>query len=236
MWGSSPRVRGKRPGLLWRRAHRGLIPARAGKTPGCDAEHAFLTAHPRACGENPSPSFARASSHGSSPRVRGKRDARMRACHRCGLIPARAGKTSPEQRPQGTTRAHPRACGENRAVSTKSASADGSSPRVRGKLCPGYHVLIEHGLIPARAGKTCGGSSSPSWTWAHPRACGENHVDTPQPMPICGSSPRVRGKLVHAAFGDHAVGLIPARAGKTATFPFSASPAWAHPRACGENK
>ena len=50
--GSSPRVRGKRPGDQLTGDHRGLIPARAGKTLGGPHGGYRSAAHPRACGEN----------------------------------------------------------------------------------------------------------------------------------------------------------------------------------------
>ena len=50
-----------------------------------------------------------------------------------------------------------------------------------------------------------------------------------------GSSPRGRGKLQRVAVVVDPLGLIPARAGKTATCQRSASRGGAHPRAGGEN-
>ena len=73
MWGSSPRVRGKREGeqraiLLLR-----LIPACAGKTGNDRVAAVFAGAHPRVCGENRGAAAPAPLSYGSSPRVRGKR-------------------------------------------------------------------------------------------------------------------------------------------------------------------
>ena len=71
--GSSPRVRGKRPGAEGMKRDAGLIPACAGKTL---VRHMFITqrpAHPRVCGENASPETTLVYLQGSSPRVRGKR-------------------------------------------------------------------------------------------------------------------------------------------------------------------
>ena len=72
------------------------------------------------------------------------------------------------------------------------------------------------GLIPARAGKTCG-TGSPAYSQrAHPRACGENEAGDEKGAVFEGSSPRVRGKpSMVCPFG---VGV------------------GAHPRACGENR
>ena len=70
---------------------------------------------------------------------------------------------------------------------------------------------------------------------AHPRVCGENRTSpraTPRPS---GSSPRVRGKLVHH-LEDRAPGrLIPACAGKTRPRAGNHPATPAHPRVCGEN-
>ena len=91
--GSSPRVRGKPPGLARYPPRLGLIPARAGKTPAGPRKRPRRPAHPRACGEN---------------------DHHRRAADpHLGLIPARAGKTQHPRRTECSGTAHPRACGEN---------------------------------------------------------------------------------------------------------------------------
>ena len=51
---------------------------------------------------------------------------------------------------------HPRACGENDALTARYMRGDGSSPRVRGKLRDLVSERVEARLIPARAGKTSG--------------------------------------------------------------------------------
>ena len=172
---------------------------------------------------------------GSSPRVRGKPRRNGREDRRRGLIPARAGKTPARPGTRRAPPAHPRACGENGAAPVVQVRADGSSPRVRGKLGDEGPRGDVDGLIPARAGKTCGGSSSPSWTWAHPRACGENPLGRgPGPLGR-GSSPRVRGKPYTNPMHMVRGGLIPARAGKTRAIWTFTTRSRAHPRACGEN-
>ena len=111
--GSSPRVRGKRRQRRRGRSVLGLIPARAGKTRSCAPSTTPRTAHPRACGENLARRGRGSLGGGSSPRVRGKRAGGGARGGACGLIPARAGKTSSSgPRPLNWT-AHPRACGEN---------------------------------------------------------------------------------------------------------------------------
>ena len=111
----------------------------------------------------------------------------------------------------------------------------GSSPRVRGKLLvPAMHCRTVR-LIPARAGKTSTRESRSQRRRAHPRACGENWSEVAGARWRAGSSPRVRGKLARLCAPHLTVGLIPARAGKTAVPSAEPPLGRAHPRACGEN-
>ena len=235
MRGSSPRVRGKPIRMRRRHPADGLIPARAGKTPGPRRAPRRASAHPRACGENDAPDVIKSTVIGSSPRVRGKPAARSARSHSSRLIPARAGKTGPTRRVGRGSWAHPRACGENRACSAAPRLTQGSSPRVRGKRLAAPVRPRRPRLIPARAGKTRPGSNESPHEAAHPRACGENRTGEINAPFETGSSPRVRGKLSNAADGVISFGLIPARAGKTSeSFPAPVRTP-AHPRACGEN-
>ena len=192
--GSSPRVRGKHRATFEALAGMGLIPACAGKTLRLFFWSAGGRAHPRVCGENARYSFCAVPRRGSSPRVRGKR--RPLGQHRAarGLIPARAGKTVGVGPLRPHSVAHPRACGENSARREPSSRSTGSSPRVRGKRHLQRARLDNHGLIPARAGKTSKPSATSRHYWAHPRACGENGRPTALQLLTPGSSPRVRGK------------------------------------------
>ena len=254
--GSSPRVRGKQSACSRSEARRRLIPARAGKTSTQDVSTrpwrliparagktkprsriAWLnSAHPRACGENRRRAWESMDSWGSSPRVRGKLWSVRRAGGEPRLIPARAGKTMLRRKSPVYIAAHPRACGENVRGSDTSRRPVGSSPRVRGKRIPPHQGEEARRLIPARAGKTQGGSPV-SWIWrAHPRACGENLMSTRVVAATAGSSPRVRGKPGDQGLRLPREGLIPARAGKTSPRPRPRRAAGAHPRACGENR
>ena len=234
-WGSSPRVRGKRPPPPPGPPPPGLIPARAGKTLVTIHGPAPQTAHPRACGENRRGWSRRSTGGGSSPRVRGKRLAVDLLVLRPGLIPARAGKTPALGYLASGSRAHPRACGENRQGAPELRGAEGSSPRVRGKRRPAERFRLRAGLIPARAGKTGRGIGGSATTRAHPRACGENTDAGASAPASAGSSPRVRGKPRWSWRPRGRRGLIPARAGKTEDGGGRGPRQPAHPRACGEN-
>ena len=213
--GSSPRVRGKRPGLQRHPARWRLIPARAGKTRSASRSPPTWRAHPRACGENVAQIRRYMEAKGSSPRVRGKRR---------GPRPVRV------PRP-----AHPRACGENLMSHQSFGARPGSSPRVRGKPAVTGEPAQVTGLIPARAGKTEARTVAYIRFGAHPRACGENERLETRVAQRPGSSPRVRGKLARAGDVGEVARLIPARAGKTGRGAGRTKGSTAHPRACGEN-
>ena len=152
--GSSPRVRGKPLRPVRRGPRQRLIPARAGKTAAMRLAFSETGAHPRACGENSTAALYRTAASGSSPRVRGKRQARHVVPHDRGLIPARAGKTRGRRPGRAHAWAHPRACGENGVAMDVNSIGCGSSPRVRGKRARRRSTCVRSGLIPARAGKT----------------------------------------------------------------------------------
>ena len=154
--GSSPRGRGKLGEWSAQWLSSRLIPARAGKTRTCRPELTSRAAHPRAGGENFARYSRRVIAPGSSPRGRGKQRLKRKCKTPFRLIPARAGKTHPEQPADPCAPAHPRAGGENAPGNGGAHAGLGSSPRGRGKL--GILTAWERrlGLIPARAGKTWG--------------------------------------------------------------------------------
>ena len=233
--GSSPRVRGKRPGSARRSTNPRLIPACAGKTVArldqphqggahprvCGENVARLDqphqgrAHPRVCGENHLPASVRVPHLGSSPRVRGKQRQRSRDAQSRGLIPACAGKTRFVENAHSPLPAHPRVCGENSHPGDDQRQCAGSSPRVRGKRREGPVRPRLARLIPACAGKTLAGHTVRD--------------------PGGGSSPRVRGKRWRRPPRCPAARLIPACAGKTRRARRTGAGRRAHPRVCGEN-
>ena len=173
--------------------------------------------------------------YGSSPRVRGKPTQVLDSPDIGGLIPARAGKTFFFLFQGHPPWAHPRACGENENAPFTASNIPGSSPRVRGKHVHCARPVGEHGLIPARAGKTPPSTAPSAVRGAHPRACGENGYPVDRIASTMGSSPRVRGKHTFNFHYRPNTRLIPARAGKTSSRYSSRVFGWAHPRACGEN-
>ena len=134
------------------------------------------------------------------------------------------------------SQAHPRVCGENRAVAWTMFSTNGSSPRVRGKPFSKFAEILVPRLIPACAGKTKRRYQRPVNSRAHPRVCGENRVLPKNLLSPSGSSPRVRGKREERFSDTCREGLIPACAGKTMTRSTWITHMVAHPRVCGENE
>ena len=172
--GSSPRWRGKLSRGVSLSPIPRLIPALAGKTLTTAAREARTSAHPRAGGENSSPSRTPLIVMGSSPRWRGKLTLALWPSGRVRLIPALAGKTGPRQPEPAIPAAHPRAGGENPVSVSPLVRPSGSSPRWRGKHREGLKRPSLLGLIPALAGKTQAGLKQSHATQAHPRAGGEN--------------------------------------------------------------
>ena len=105
---------------------------------------------------------------------------------------------------------------------------------MRGKVvCRVAHALLK-GITPAYAGKSRPLVLRTSWTWDHPRVCGEkfpldyiSHAQT-------GSPPRMRGKGQALLANDLRVGITPAYAGKRRLHCLRRSRLWDHPRVCGE--
>ena len=212
-----------------------LIPARAGKTRACEKPEPKRQAHPRSRGENAGMTHKQIAAAGSSPLARGKPSSTRTRTPIIGLIPARAGKTRCALPPGRRRPAHPRSRGENANGARPGGVAGGSSPLARGKHPGRPSSKLGDQLIPARAGKTRGRSTTPSRTPAHPRSRGENGPGRVGAAGGRGSSPLARGKPVARALLHRPQWLIPARAGKT-SFPHRLDRRQrAHPRSRGEN-
>ena len=111
--GSSPRVRGTPGSPAPRCPGAGIIPACAGNTPTPVRNPVRTGDHPRVCGEHEAAQYRVRIIEGSSPRVRGTRDAVVGAEVDRGIIPACAGNTSVSLRRRAQSWDHPRVCGEH---------------------------------------------------------------------------------------------------------------------------
>ena len=174
-------------------------------------------------------------SEGSSPLTRGKRSLPTCGRHRCGLIPAHAGKTAPSNNTAASHPAHPRSRGENADFTVPDLRGRGSSPLTRGKRSGVSRSRLMRGLIPAHAGKTSARCGSSPPMRAHPRSRGENGQRTHLWDSPMGSSPLTRGKPPDRLNHRADPGLIPAHAGKTIQPRECRAEHRAHPRSRGEN-
>ena len=135
----------------------------------------------------------------------------------------------------GLSRAHPRSRGEHTIVEIAAQIISGSSPLARGTRSAHEGRVDHRGLIPARAGNTTMKTSQAGWKRAHPRSRGEHPIGSEMFDLPSGSSPLARGTQhpVHAV--RNGGGLIPARAGNTATRHVRYEITGAHPRSRGEH-
>ena len=234
-WGSSPRLRRTPRPVVWRVPRRGIIPALAGNTAKTSAFAPAARDHPRACGKHHHSHSRRASSLGSSPRLRGTLRERGQERAHAGIIPALAGNTQQTNRPLSGNRDHPRACGEHCKHIAESCRASGSSPRLRGTPEKRVRNRQTHGIIPALAGNTGAASYRMIAAGDHPRACGEHLRDFVRGELGEGSSPRLRGTRSGRARPRRRQGIIPALAGNTFWYTEIRYFSRDHPRACGEH-
>ena len=159
------------------------------------------------------------------------------AGHRAGQItPACAGKSYSTTGFSSTTGDHPRVCGEKGCCPLLEVHAEGSPPRVRGKVCPNQIRLKDLRITPAYAGKSHYDLYRFFFTWDHPRVCGEKKSAISPSYVKYGSPPRMRGK---ADRQGQAVGLYritPAYAGKSVLLSINVAAQQDHPRVCGEKR
>ena len=211
--GSSPLARGLHFGedalILARR----IIPARAGFT-NRTADY-----------------IRRAKDH---PRSRGvyERPARPGAAV-LRIIPARAGFTSPRRGVNGHRRDHPCSRGVYIKGDVPTNYFYGSSPLARGLLVSDPLGAVETRIIPARAGFTTCGCGGGCGGGDHPRSRGVYAQGAEHVVPVIGSSPLARGLRLLASPARTLGGIIPARAGFTASRPPYPPRGPDHPRSRG---
>ena len=213
--GSSPHVRGAQNLLPIMQDLDGIIPACAGST--CARLSARLEHgdHPRMCGEHNRGSSFGQSHKGSSPHVRGARQACDDALQESGIIPACAGSTTVGKTKLLFIWDHPRMCGEHADGNKTIQGAKGSSPHVRGALARRFASGSATGIIPACAGSTPMSPTGRGAMWDHPRMCGEHSRPMKSRSNCGGSSPHVRGARQSRSLINLSLGIIPACAGST---------------------
>ena len=213
--GSSPLARGLRFRDIVADGRNGIIPARAGFTSMTSLTAARTLDHPRSRGVYPSFLLVGRVAPGSSPLARGLRDAAGAGRGRRGIIPARAGFTTPATDPGHPRKDHPRSRGVYAEALVAATAARGSSPLARGLRGEVQEFEREGGIIPARAGFTRSCTAVRSSGPDHPRSRGV-YANVSDPYGgSYGSSPLARGLLEAANAALLAERIIPARAGFT---------------------
>ena len=213
--GSPPRVRGKDCGVADMVLPVRITPAYAGKRRGRRHPACSCRDHPRICGEKCFGVSPVRSSHGSPPRMRGKRLFQhgrfqrlgspphmrgkeyrtLRRPPEHGITPAYAGKRSRTQSFTSTWQDHPRICGEKFCPRLLIAKGLGSPPHMRGKASKAGEQSHSIGITPAYAGKSQPGLRRKRMKWDHPRICGEKLRTRLFLCHLLGSPPHMRGKV-----------------------------------------
>ena len=235
--GSSPPARGLRSPRCPHRSAPGIIPARAGFTGAGSNRAASSADHPRPRGVYAEAYEVLTDPAGSSPPARGLPTVSRRCRSTSGIIPARAGFTLYLDFERGTLPDHPRPRGVYPPYPRTEAVARGSSPPARGLprtriagprargIIParaGFTAPIgrerpKRRIIPARAGFTPGRTEPVDWAEDHPRPRGVYWPPTPRLSRRAGSSPPARGLPSPSLRSAEPAGIIPARAGFTAS-------------------
>ena len=156
-WGSSPLARGLLSRPEEQVALGGIIPARAGFTPGRSTYRGRRADHPRSRGVYNQRWAKVVTLYGSSPLARGLLSKNAGEIIGTGIIPARAGFTSSAGSCATLRRDHPRSRGVYSRSRSRTARTSGSSPLARGLRRPHSPCRPGPGIIPARAGFTLGG-------------------------------------------------------------------------------
>ena len=151
-----------------------------------------------------------------------------------GITPAYAGKSVLPSPGRARQKDHPRVCGEKKALLVRPEPAEGSPPRMRGKVDNGGKITATTGITPAYAGKSPCRPEPRGAPWDHPRVCGEKLSCVWQTTFRVGSPPRMRGKGIQQGNARVTVRITPAYAGKRhgcGATPYNIRD---HPRVCGE--
>ena len=159
--GSSPHTRGALSERGDIGVGRGIIPAYAGSTSEAPCTSPAPGDHPRIRGEHLPQTSCIADKQGSSPHTRGARRRRGARHRRPGIIPAYAGSTWSTSRRRCSASDHPRIRGEHWARWNASVGDAGSSPHTRGAQRERRALRNPFGIIPAYAGSTPTGATTP---------------------------------------------------------------------------
>ena len=144
------------------------------------------------------------------------------------------GKVTLQDVPCDSVGITPRVCGEKCHSRLSAASAEGSPPRMRGKVVKEVTGQTATRITPAYAGKSSSRGVRTCFEKDHPRVCGEKRSQSTSASRRAGSPPRMRGKARSACFHLRNLGITPAYAGKRHRAKKWTGQSGDHPRVCGE--
>ena len=211
-----------------------IIPARAGFTAEPVRRARSRSDHPRSRGVYTRSPCACPAGRGSSPLARGLPVGGEGPLLFCGIIPARAGFTTPEGEKVTQIMDHPRSRGVYDGRAIGGPDEVGSSPLARGLRAPVIGRVPEVRIIPARAGFTEDTQAHARRLWDHPRSRGVYRRKRTGRGTIPGSSPLARGLPARSTRGDQrAPGSSPLARGLPGARRARPPPPADHPRSRG---
>ena len=174
MDGTPPRMRGRRRMDMMRSEGSRNTPADAGTTRVTMQMSRARSEHPRGCGDDGCREQLCCGRHGTPPRMRGRRYARVpRPTHRRNT-PADAGTTAGWVSGGSGRAEHPRGCGDDPASDDVPTAVEGTPPRMRGRRRMDMMRSGGSRNTPADAGTTRRDTADPHTTEEHPRGCGDD--------------------------------------------------------------
>ena len=211
----------------------GSSPLARGLRTTCSTRSSSSPDHPRSRGVYSHEDPDHRAGRGSSPLARGLPGRGPARPGGVGIIPARAGFTTPPAPLRAPTRDHPRSRGVYPLDRGVASRMQGSSPLARGLHVYGVATRFQDRIIPARAGFTMTIGRSRRNCWDHPRSRGVYRLSPVISRRRPGSSPLARGLLGIIDCGGQWARIIPARAGFTRSPTGASCAARDHPRSRG---
>ncbi len=208
MWGTR--------GRSWRQyQRRRFIPTHVGNTITTSSRDSRSPVHPHACGEHLAARLRIVFRTGSSPRMWGTHQPRIKDHDRDRFIPTHVGNTFTPVCCLALFAVHPHACGEHSWLRRPAPISSGSSPRMWGTPRVIPSAVKRARFIPTHVGNTVTMRSLTCSRSVHPHACGEHLVSAITPSQIFGSSPRMWGTLPTVKDGIAKGRFIPTHVGNT---------------------
>ncbi len=232
--GLSPWVRGTRrkwPNLPFGRR---FIPVGAGNSQRRIYQTSRRPVYPRGCGELVALQVFNHLVRGLSPWVRGTLTLNLPKPHLDRFIPVGAGNSRPVTQTGFESAVYPRGCGELLPWVSRSITATGLSPWVRGTHCYPLIKAVVQRFIPVGAGNSAQSATTQWRSTVYPRGCGELIINIGLRGDVCGLSPWVRGTQTLNQKAHFCGRFIPVGAGNSSQRQPCRLMCAVYPRGCGE--